>query len=191
MFQNAVAAHASLTDVSVDDRGIIYASDTTGYITVYTKSGELIFDFGANVKNLDISGLFSSLTTIATDNNNNIWTADGDKGYLQSFIPTDYAKTIYKALDEYENGEYAASLEDWSTVLRLNQMSVLAHNGVGKAYYNAEEYSDAMEHFEIAGNRNDYSNAFWEVRNEVIQNNLWWVMLIIFILIVVKVDCFN
>ena len=39
MFQNAVAAHASLTDVSVDDRGIIYASDTTGYITVYTKSG--------------------------------------------------------------------------------------------------------------------------------------------------------
>ena len=59
MFQNAVAAHASLTDVSVDDRGIIYASDTTGYITVYTKSGELIFDFGANVKNLDISGLFS------------------------------------------------------------------------------------------------------------------------------------
>ena len=66
-------------------------------------------------------------------------------------------------------------------------MSVLAHNGVGKAYYNAEEYSDAMEHFEIAGNRNDYSNAFWEVRNEVIQNNLWWVMLIIFILIVVKV----
>ena len=187
MFQNAVAAHASLTDVSVDDRGIIYASDTTGYITVYTKSGELIFDFGANVKNLDISGLFSSLTTIATDNNYNIWTADGDKGYLQSFIPTDYAKTIYKALDEYENGEYAASLEDWSTVLRLNQMSVLAHNGVGKAYYNAEEYSDAMEHFEIAGNRNDYSNAFWEVRNEVIQNNLWWVMLIIFILIVVKV----
>ena len=109
MFQNAVAAHASLTDVSVDDRGIIYASDTTGYITVYTKSGELIFDFGANVKNLDISGLFSSLTTIATDNNYNIWTADGDKGYLQSFIPTDYAKTIYKALDEYENGEYAAA----------------------------------------------------------------------------------
>ena len=43
-------------------------------------------------------------------------------------------------------------------------MSVLAHNGVGKAYYNAEEYSDAMEHFEIAGIRNDYSNAFWEVR---------------------------
>ena len=66
-------------------------------------------------------------------------------------------------------------------------MSVLAHNGVAKAYYNDEEYDKAMEHFEIAGNRNDYSNAFWEVRNEVIQNNLWWVMLIIFILIVVKV----
>lgn len=187
MFQNAVAAHASLTDVSVDDRGIIYASDTTGYITVYTKSGELIFDFGANVKNLDISGLFSSLTTIATDNNYNIWTADGDKGYLQSFIPTDYAKTIYKALDEYENGEYAASLEDWSTVLRLNQMSVLAHNGVGKAYYNAEEYSDAMEHFEIAGNRSGYSDAFWEVRNKGIQKDLGAVLTVVIILIVLSI----
>lgn len=187
MFQNPVVANDGMTDVYVDDRGIIYTSDTTGYITVYTKSGELIFDFGANVKNLDISGLFSSLTTIAVDNNYNIWTADGDKGYLQSFAPTDYASTIYTALDEYENGEYAASLEDWSTVLRLNQMSVLAHNGVGKAYYNAEEYEDAMEHFEIAGNRTDYSNAFWEVRNEKIQKNLWWVIAIIFALIIIKI----
>lgn len=29
-------------------------------------------------------------------------------------------------------------------------MSVLAHNGVAKAYYNDEEYDKAMEHFEIA-----------------------------------------
>lgn len=98
-----------------------------------------------------MSGLFSSLTTIAVDNNGNIWTADGKKGFIQSFTPTEYATTIYKALQEYENGDYTDALKDWNYVLRLNQMSVLAHNGVAKAYYNDEEYDKAMEHFEIAG----------------------------------------
>lgn len=186
MFNNPVACKDALTDVSVDDRGIIYTSDTKGYLAVYTVSGELIFDFGANIKDVSISGLFSSLTSVATDSDYNIWALDGDKGYIQSFSPTDYATTIYNAINEYENGEYDASLKDWNTVLRLNQMSVLAHNGVGKAYYNAEKFEQAMEHFEIAGNRTGYSSAYWEVRNKQIKNNLWWVMVIIISLIVIS-----
>ena len=47
-------------------------------------------------------------------------------------------------MKEYEDGDYEAALEDWSYVLKLNQMSVLAHNGVAKAYYNAENYDDAI-----------------------------------------------
>ena len=187
MFNNGVIASDAFTDVTADDNGIIYASDSKGYIWVYTSSGEVIFSLGEQANDTDVSGLFSSLTTIAIDNNGNIWTADGKKGYLQSFTPTEYATTIFRALKEYENGDYKEALEDWSYVLRLNQMSVLAHNGVAKAYYNDEEYDKAMEHFEIAGNRDGYSDAFWEVRNKSIQKWLGTVLIILIILVAIKI----
>ena len=66
-------------------------------------------------------------------------------------------------------------------------MSVLAHNGVAKAYYNDEEYDKAMEHFEIAGNRSGYSDAFWEVRNKGIQKDLGAVLTVVIILIVLSI----
>ncbi len=177
LFKNSIIASDAFTDVTTDDNGIIYVSDSTGYINAYTRDGELIFSLGEKAGNNDISGLFSSLTTIAIDRDGNIWTADGKKGFIQSFTPTEYATTIYRALSEYENGDYDKALEDWNYVLRLNQMSVLAHNGVAKAYYNDEEYDKAMEHFEIAGNRSGYSDAFWEVRNKSIQKYLGAVLI--------------
>lgn len=184
MFANPIIATDALMDITADDQGIIYVCDKLGFITAYTTAGELIFQLGANVLDLDVSGLFTSLTTIAVDNSGNIWTADGEKGYIQSFTPTEYATTIYRALLEYENGDYDAALEDWSYVLRLNQMSVLAHNGVAKAYYNDEMYDEAMEHFEIAGNREGFSNAFWEVRNVAIQKHLGTVLTILIVFII-------
>lgn len=187
MFNNPIITSDALTDVTVDDNGIIYTCDTKGYIWIYTMSGEMIFNFGEEAGEKDVSGLFSSLTTIAIDKEGNIWGADSEKGFLQSFTPTEYATTIYRALNEYENGDYEKALEDWSYVLRLNQMSVLAHNGVAKAYYNYEEYDQAMEHFEIAGNREGYSDAFWEVRNKSLQKNLSTALIIIILLIVLKI----
>ena len=187
MFNGAIISSDAFTDVTADDNGIIYASDSKGFIWVYTSSGEVIFSLGEQAEDTDISGLFSSLTTIAVDRVGNIWTADGKKGFLQSFTPTEYATTIFKALDEYENGDYDDALKDWNYVLQLNQMSVLAHNGVAKAYFNAEKYDKAMEHFEIAGNRDGYSDAFWEVRNKSIQKWLGTVLVILIILIALKV----
>ena len=182
-----VKTPSALTDVTTDENGIIYACDSHGYVWVYTSQGEVIFEFGEQAEDTDISGLYSSLMTIAVDNKGNIWTADSEKGILQSFNPTEYATTIYRALDEYENGDYDDALTDWNYVLRLNQMSVLAHNGVAKAYYNDEEYDKAMEHFEIAGNRDGYSNAFWEVRNKAIQKGLGTFLIIVIVLILLKV----
>lgn len=187
MFNNPIVTSDALTDVTVDENGIIYTCDTKGYVWIYTMSGEMIFNFGEEAGEKDVSGLFSSLTTIAIDKDGNIWTADGEKGFLQSFTPTEYATTIYTALKEYEDGDYENALKDWNYVLRLNQMSVLAHNGVAKAYYNYEEYDKAMTHFEIAGNREGYSDAFWEVRNKSLQQNLSIALMIILLLIILRI----
>lgn len=172
MFKSDVWSNNTLTDVYVDVNGLIYTCGTEGYIEVYSRNGELVFEFGSYVTNSDVAGLFTRLTSIAVDRDGYIWALDGNKGYLQSFKPTEYASTVYNAMNLYEAGHYEAAMEQWNAVLTLNQMSTLAHNGVGKAYLHAEEYELALEHFEIANNKDMYSEAFWEVRNTWLQHNL-------------------
>ncbi|MCM1027050.1 MAG: YIP1 family protein [Roseburia sp.] len=180
MFKSEVWSFDNLTDVYVDGDGLIYTCAANGYINIYSKSGEEIFEFGSYVTTVDISGLFTSLPSIAVDTDGNIWAVDGTKGYLQSFKPTEYAQTVYTAMNLYEEGRYEEAMEKWNEVLKLNQMSVLAHNGVGKAYLHAEEYEASLEHFKVANNKDYYSQSFWEVRNEWIQK---WLGLILGLLI--------
>lgn len=169
MFKSDVWSYDSLTDLYVDGSGLIYTCSFEGYINIYSKSGEEIFSFGSYVTTVDISGLFTSLPSIAVDADGNIWAVDGSKGYLQSFKPTEYAQMVYNAMDLYEQGRYDEAMAQWNQVLKLNQMSILAHNGVGKAYLHAEDYEASLEHFEVANNKDFYSQAFWEVRNKWIQ----------------------
>ena len=184
MFKNGTVGWSDLSDVYVDKNGIIYTSTQRGYIQIYSKDGEFIFEFGSFVTGTDIAGLFTSLPALAVDPDGYIWAVDGDKGYLQSFRPTDYATTTYDAMAYYESGRYEESLEAWSEVLRLNQMSMLAHNGVGKALFHAQRYEESLEHFKVAENRDYFSEAFWEVRNETIQKTLPYVFVGIIILII-------
>ncbi len=171
MLSEMYISSAKLVDVSVDDPGIIYTADQSGWIDVYTNDGEFIYTFGSYL-DLGIAGLFKSLAAIAVDQSGQIWTLDSGNSYLQSFVPTEYASTIYQAIALYDETRYEEAVVLWKAVLRLNQMSMLAHNGIAKNYLQLEEYALAAEHFQIAGNRELYSEAFWELRNIWLQANL-------------------
>ncbi|MCM1190812.1 MAG: YIP1 family protein [Butyrivibrio sp.] len=186
MFKSDVWSYDSLTDLYVDDSGLIYTCSSEGYVNIYSKNGEEIFSFGSYVTTVDISGLFTSLPSIAVDRDGNIWAVDGSKGYLQSFKPTEYAQMVYGAMDLYEEGRYEEAMEQWNQVLKLNQMSILAHNGVGKAYLHAEDYEASLEHFEVANNKDFYSQAYWEVRNKWLQKWLGPILGIVIGLLVVR-----
>lgn len=186
MFKSNVWSYDTLTDLYVDDSGLIYTCSSEGYINIYSKNGEEIFSFGSYVTTVDISGLFTSLPSIAVDVDGNIWAVDGSKGYLQSFKPTEYAQIVYTAMDLYEEGRYEEAMEKWNQVLKLNQMSILAHNGVGKAYLHAEDYEASLEHFKVANNKDFYSQSFWEVRNKWLQKWLGPILIIVVVLLVIK-----
>jgi tetratricopeptide (TPR) repeat protein len=159
------------TDIWVDDRGIIYVSDQAGSIDVYTNDGSLIYSFGSYAAE-SISGFFNTLSSLAVDEEGTIWTVDSGNNYLQSFVTTDYSRTIYEAISLYEETQYEAAIALWQEVLSLNQMSILAHDSIARNYYQLQEYELAAEHFEIAGNRTLYSQAFWELRNVWLQQYL-------------------
>lgn len=182
MFADTVYGFSDISDVWVDDNLLIYASSKRGYIDVYTPEGEWLFEFGSYVSNMDVAGLYSALSTLAVDQNGYIWTIDGIKGYVQSYAPTAYAQKVYEAIDLYDGGHYEEALLIWDEVLAMNQMSVVAHDGIGKAYMSQYEFEDAMEHFEVAGNHELYSEAFWELRNVWLQNYLPYLLIFVVVL---------
>lgn len=180
-------ASEDLTDVWADEDGLIYASGKLGDIFVYTSEGEFIYRFGANNLNDDVSGVFDTLVSISVDKNGNIWCLDQSRAIIHSYTQTDFAKNTYKALSLFNQGRYEESKLIWEEILRFNQMSVMAHNGIGRCHLYLMEYEDAMEHFEVAGNRGLYSEAFWEVRNQWLQKNLSTFFVIVVAIIVISI----
>ncbi len=184
-----------MTDIWVTPDKTVYAASSSGEIYVYTSQGEFIHKFGGGgtPSSPDIAGVFKKVSALAVDNENNIWVLDSTQEIIQTFEPTEYASTIYSAINAYFNSEYDKSIDLWSEVIKLNQMSNLAHNNIGLNYLATQEYELAMEHLEIANNREDYSEAYWEVRNIWIQSNLTWIVITLsciglVLFIVVKFD---
>ncbi|MCL1787718.1 MAG: hypothetical protein FWG38_07000, partial [Defluviitaleaceae bacterium] len=170
--------YSHIIDIDVDTSGHIFAASTTGYISIYTNSGEFIFSFGAYSENtLDIAGWFQSLQSIAVSGAGHIWALDSSRNFLQSFTPTEYALSVYYALDLFNAGLYEESAVVWEEVLRHNQMSVLAHTGLGRAQLYQQQFDLAMNSFYLAGHRDYYSAAFWEVRNMWLMNNLTGILI--------------
>lgn len=159
-------------DLFVDEDGIVYAASLEGTIGVYSTDGELIHIFGSFFGEEDISGLFTDLGSVAVDRDGKIWAADSSTSYIQSFRPTAYANLIYDALEAFKLGKYEEAEELWLDVLRQNQMLKLAHEGIGKVYLYTERYEEAMVHLKLANNKYFYSQAYWEVRNVWLQENL-------------------
>ncbi|MFO7611135.1 MAG: SMP-30/gluconolactonase/LRE family protein, partial [Clostridia bacterium] len=161
-----------LIDIYVDKNGIIYTATLRGTIGVYSPDGELVHIFGAFLGEEDISGLFRKLSAVAVDSMGRIWAVDSESAYLQSFVPTEYANLIYGALEALKLGQYSKAEELWHEVLSRNQMLRLGHEGLGKVYLYTQRYEEAMYHLEIANNKFFYSQAYWEVRNVWLQQNL-------------------
>jgi hypothetical protein len=168
----------SLTDITVDQYGNIFTTSTQGWIQVNAADGEEIFFFGAgHLSAEDIAGWYSNLTSIAVSSEGHIWALDSEKAFLQSYTPTEYTQSIFRAQQYFNNGYYMEAGNEWNNVLRFNQMSVLAHNGLGKAWLYQEEYEKAQYEFFVAGNREYYSQAFWETRNNWLLKNMSYILI--------------
>jgi Protein of unknown function (DUF1282). len=79
---------------------------------------------------------------------------------------------IHEAISLFENGKYLESKDLWQQILKLSGTSQIAYDGLGKAYFQENDYRKAAENFRLAQNREDYSESYWEIRNEWLQNNI-------------------
>lgn len=165
----------AVSDSYVTKDGLIFISFKKGPIYVCAPTGQIIFNFGSlKSTTTNVIGFFDNLSSIVVDSKNQIWVCNAgeENSILQTFVPTDYTKNIFKAITSFNKQDYEASRQAWEEVLRYDSLSVLANDGLGKAYYYDEDFENSLKYFSVSKNRTLYSNVFWELRNDFLQAHL-------------------
>lgn len=171
------AALMAVSDIYVNSQEIVFAATETGIIFVLDSDGSFIYMFGmvnttntSSTNNINnIAGFFSNLVSIVVDSQDRIWVLNDDEknklSFMQSFIPTTYTNEIFRAITSFNNHDYEDSRKAWEEVLQYDSLSVLANDGLGKAYYYDGNFEEAAKYFAVSKNRELYSESYWEIRN--------------------------
>ena len=172
----------NFVDVAAGNEGQLYALTYTGVISEFDSQGNLLFSFGGRSISHDRNGLFTVAAAIDTDSDGLVYVLDKERAMVQVFYPTDYADVTHTAAQVLEKGEYAESEELWKSILDLNGMSRIAHIGYGKSLFHRQRFKEALNEFYIADDKEDYSSAFWEIRNEFLNKAMPFVIVGILLL---------
>ena len=180
-FSEEMFVYADIVDAWAGDVGNIYTVTSAGFLAEYDSQGNLLFLWGGKGTGNDKLGLFLSASSIATDSNNNIYVLDDhtSRNSIQVFRETPFAFQVHEALDLFNQARYVESIEVWQEVLRYNSMLDMAYRGIGLGYLMNEEYELALEQFKIAYDQADYSEAYWEIRNLWMTQNVSMLLYIV------------
>lgn len=173
---------AKFTDITVLDNDVYCTIDRThGRVFAYDNQGYLLYAFGGRGS---IDGYFNypvSIEHIGKD----LFVLDNMNASITVFTPTEYCSLIYKAIEQYSNGEYDDSAVTWEKVLKYNGNYDLAYIGLGKSYLRKNQYKEAMDCFKIKRARKNYSKAYQYYRKEWIEAHLGWIFAIVAALIII------
>lgn len=158
--------------ITVDDHGMIYAADRSGGIYQYSSEGELLFTFGAMEEGDMRLGCFQTVSGLEVDSDGSLYVLDESAGSLQKLTPTSLTQQVRHAMEYFRNGRYKESEAPWREVLRQCSLFTYAYNGLGEAMYRRGDYEGAMNAFALGGDKEGYSDAFWQVRNDSIRRFL-------------------
>ncbi|HKL47513.1 MAG TPA: hypothetical protein VJ878_02500, partial [Candidatus Izemoplasmatales bacterium] len=178
-------AAQNLVDVYIGPLGNVFTVSREGMIYEYDIEGNLLFAFGGNDISNQILGLMNQPSSIAVDDDSNIYILDRGSKVLKVYYPTVFADYVHEALRDYQEGFYVESQEPWREVLKMNDFFDLAHKGMANAYFSLGEYDEALEEYYIANDRDGYSDAFWEVRNAWLIESAPVFVIILFALLVI------
>lgn len=150
----------------------VYTVDQQGYIYEYNNEGELLYVFGGPEDGTQRVGLSTLVSGIAIDKNDRIYVLDSDKCQIQVYAPTEFTDLLHEALYLYANGRYTESKTYLQKVLDMNSMFDYANKAMGRAYFQEENYAQALKYAKLAKDMDGYSESFWEIRNVWIKRNV-------------------
>ncbi len=161
----------SFRDVHISPDGLLVAVDADGRIFEYDKDGALLFMFGAKDYGEQRLGTLVNPTGVAY-HDGWLYVVDKDKNALVIYRATAFADVVHKAVRLYMEGFYREAQPYFEEVLNYNGSFIMAYQGLADAYFKAGDYTAALRAYRYAEDRVGYSEAFWELRNSVLQRYL-------------------
>jgi tetratricopeptide (TPR) repeat protein len=111
---------------------------------------------------------------------------DSHRGEIMFFVATKYGSLINQAISLRYDGDEASAVKIWEEVLELDSNFELAYVGIGKSYLAAGENKKAMEYLKLGMDREYYSIAFKRYRDDILKDNLGYVLTGIIVLVIVQ-----
>ncbi len=180
---NMISNGTSFADVLPEKDGIYTALNKTTrviYQFTETSSGSLLtFGGYGNQK-----GLFQDPVAMERVGDD-ILVLDAQTGTITVFEPTAFGRAIHEAIVLYNDGRYLESIQPWLNVLKMDNNFNMACQGLGKAYYQLEEYEKAMDYFRQGNYKDGYSDAFKENSLKIVRRHMGLILVIIALLFVV------
>ena len=172
------------TAVVAGNHDNVYVADQQGYIFEYNNEGEMLFVFGGPDDGSQRVGLSTMVSGIAIDSEDRIYVLDSDKAQIQIYQPTEFTNLLHNALYLYSNGRYTEAKEPLTEILKMNAMFDYANKAMGRCYFYEDNYEEALRYARLAKDYSGYSDAYWEIRNVWLKNNIMTVILVIVLLVV-------
>lgn len=157
----------------------VYVADQKGFLYEYDERGELIFVFGGKDDGNSRVGLFTTVTGIGVDGAGCLYVLDSASNTIQVFEPTEFTDLIHEALHLYAIGRYTESKAPLTQVLAMNSLFDVANKAMGRAFFQEENFSEALRYARLAKDRDGYSDAYWEIRNAWLKRNITTILLVV------------
>ncbi len=170
--------------VAIGNHDNIYVASSQGYIYEYNNQGEPIYLFGGRDDGTQRVGLSTQVESIQVGKNDEIYVLDSDRRQIQVYKPSEFTQKLHNALYLYSKGRYTESREPLSDVLKMNSMFDYANRAMGRAYFQEENYDEALRYARLSKDHSGYSDAFWEIRNDWLKKNIVAAMVTIVLIIV-------
>lgn len=158
-------------DLHVSPAGLVTAVDAEGRIYEYDLKGILLFVFGAQDKGEQRLGMLRNPTAIERLEDR-LYVLDKDKSAIAVYQATSFARLVHEGVRLYVEGYYSEARPYFEEVLRYNGSFIMAYQAIADAYFKEGDYARALLNYRYAEDRQGYSEAFWELRNVVLQQYL-------------------
>ena len=156
------------------DNGVYSVLDSKrGRVFTYNNDGSLMYVFGALGTQ---KGCFVRPTALDVTKDHTYLVLDSGSNKIVCFKPTEYAEKINTAVELQFLRDYSEAEKVWMDMLKYSSKSEMAYSEIGKAYYRQGSYQKAMEYFEMANDRDQYSKAYKEYRRQIMNDSFGAVM---------------
>jgi tetratricopeptide (TPR) repeat protein len=156
-------------DIHTSDNGLVIAVDADGQLYEYDLYGTLLFVFGAKDNGEQRAGTLLEPSAISRFGEF-VYVLDKGKNSIVIYESTEFARRVHEGVSLYMDGFYVEAKPYFEDVLNFNGSFIMAYQAIADAYYKQRDFSNALEFYRYAEDRTGYSQAFWELRNDLIQN---------------------